>query len=180
MMLLKIKKINKIKKIQRAEGYKWSRLLSYMGPTCLDRIQHPDVCVCVSVCTHKKRGGWEEEERTIQASISPLYYVPACVSSLMQSPCPPNVTHTHTRARKGMHALDARTRRAVFMLSLKKKKAAFQVEQGFLYVAYIYIYFIFFVLFLFYNPANRVQVQLIHNRLLSPRELRLDRSVISR
>lgn len=138
------------------------------------------LCVCVSVCTHKKRGGWEEEERTIQASISPLYYVPACVSSLMQSPCPPNVTHTHTRARKGMHALDARTRRAVFMLSLKKKKKPhFKWNRDF-FMWLIYIYFIFFVLFLFYNPANRVQVQLIHNRLLSPRELRLDRSVISR
>lgn len=37
--------------------------------------------------------------RTIKASMSQLYYVPACVSSLMQSLCPPNVTHTRIYAR---------------------------------------------------------------------------------
>lgn len=37
--------------------------------------------------------------RTIKASMSPLYYVPACVSSLMQSLCPPNVTRTRIYAR---------------------------------------------------------------------------------
>lgn len=47
------------------------------------------------LCVRKKGGG-----RTIKASISPLYYVPACASSLMQPPCPPNVTHTHANAHK--------------------------------------------------------------------------------
>lgn len=37
--------------------------------------------------------------RTIKASMSQLYYVPACVSSLMQSRCPPNVKHTRIYAR---------------------------------------------------------------------------------
>lgn len=76
MMLLKM----------RAQGYKLSWLLIH-GTTCLDRNQYPDVRV-------QKGGG-----RTIKASMSQLYYVPACVSSLMQSRCPPNVTHTRIYAR---------------------------------------------------------------------------------
>lgn len=76
MMLLKM----------RAQGYKLSWLLIH-GTTCLDRNQYPDVRV-------QKGGG-----RTIKASMSQLYYVPACVSSLMQSLCPPNVTHTRIYAR---------------------------------------------------------------------------------
>lgn len=71
----------------RAEGSKLSWLLQ-RGTGCLDRNQCPDVCVCAT-------GGG----RTIKASVSPLYYVPACVSSLMQSPCPPSVTHARRRAR---------------------------------------------------------------------------------
>ena len=61
--------------------------LTYIGTTCLDRNQYPDVCVC-----------WEGRG-IMKTSIYVLCYVPACVSSLMQSPCPPNVTHKHAGAR---------------------------------------------------------------------------------
>lgn len=133
MMLLKM----------RAQGYKLSWLLIH-GTTCLDRNQYPDVRV-------QKGGG-----RTIKASMSQLYYVPACVSSLMQSRCPPNVTHTRIYARARGERFFVLHKRN-FFLSLFFIADAFQLERRDSFSSkLIYLFSLCFSSFLGFHPLKSV------------------------
>lgn len=141
------------------------------------------VCAGISslafVCAKGGGGGGEGgggEEGPSKTSISPLYYVPACVSSLMQSPCPPHVS-THARANSRTPARTQWSR--VFLLSTKKKKMLLQPNRDFFSSKLIYLISRFTSpfqrtppspFFFFFFSGNRAQVQLIPNRLLSPRE----------
>lgn len=148
MMLLKMK----------AEGYKLSWLLIH-ATTCLDRNQCPDVCVC--------KGG----ERTLKASISQLYYVPAFVSSLMQSRCPPNVTRTRANVR-------TRTRCAGFCSPQKIFFYCSRISSGTERFIFLEAYLFNFSVLLFFPRVSSAQVCLIHKGLSSVNAR--DRSVISR
>lgn len=152
MMLLKM----------RAQGYKLSWLLIH-GTTCLDRNQYPDVRV-------QKGGG-----RTIKASMSQLYYFPACVSSLMQSLCPPNVTHTRIYARaRGERFFVLHKRNFFLFFFFYCRRISAGTERFVFLEAYL---FIFFVL-LFFPRISSAQVCLVHREL--PSVNARDRSIISR
>lgn len=113
--------------------------------------------------------------RTIKASMSQLYYVPACVSSLMQSLCPPNVTHTRIYARargERFFVLHKRNFFSLFFFYCRRISAG--TERFVFLEAYL---FIFFVL-LFFPRISSAQVCLVHRGL--PSVNARDRSIISR
>lgn len=110
--------------------------------------------------------------RTMKASISQLYYVPAFVSSLMQSRCPPNVTHTRANVR-------TRTRWAGFC---SPQKMIFfycsRISSGMERFVFLEAYLFNFSALLFFPRVSSAQVCLIHKGLSSVNVR--DRSVISR
>lgn len=76
-------------------------LAAHARTTCLQR--NPGVRVRKEV----EEGPWKAQHPQ-------LYYVPACVSGLMQSPRSPKGTHTHANARR-------RTHRSPFAQGRKKR-----------------------------------------------------------
>lgn len=139
------------KKKREREGW---RLQTIRAAYTWDYMSRPEL-VSWRLCVQTGGG------RTINASISLLYYVPACVSSLMQSLCPPNVTHTHAagtnaRTRSRTHTV------SVFLVSTKGViAAAFQVEHiCFASSKLIYLISLFSS---FLSGQSRSSPQLIHN-----------------